>query len=209
MNVLMSVLDSLLHASPIAFHAADMLPGVLLAVALFFCLRPIRKRALQGKGLYSSSLREAVLLLFWMFCGGLAVLTLTPRWFSWLVALRYGLPWRPFFRTGTVNLVPLRTFVYDLPYVILGNVVMLLPFGFCTTLLWRRFRWWKALLTGLCVSGLIELWQYFIGRSSDIDDLLLNSFGALCGFWLALVFRRILPKIAAGLQVQPILQGRR
>lgn len=200
----MSPLESMMSSVPIFRHIVDMLPGVALAAALFLCLCPARKRSLQAKKLYSSFLRETVLLLFWMFCGGLAMLTLTPRWFSWFSILRYGAPGYPFFRTGIVNLVPLRTFAYDQSYTILGNVIMFLPFGFCTALLWRRFRWWKALLTGLCVSGLIELWQYFIGRSSDIDDLMLNTLGALCGFWLALIVRRIFPRFADRLQVHSL-----
>ncbi|MCI9213743.1 MAG: hypothetical protein HFF75_00570, partial [Oscillospiraceae bacterium] len=61
-----------------------MFPGFLLAALMFLTLRPWRVRRLAKKGLSSSCLREAALLLFWLFCGGMAVLTLTPGWFNWL-----------------------------------------------------------------------------------------------------------------------------
>ena len=65
-----------------------MFPGFLLAVLMFLALRPWRVRRLAGQGLSSSLLREAALLLFWLFCGGMAVLTLTPGWFDWLPLLQ-------------------------------------------------------------------------------------------------------------------------
>lgn len=52
--------------------------------------------------------------LFWMFCGGMALVTLTPRWVvQALAGLLQGCGWNgegnPFFAPGTVNLVPFRT----------------------------------------------------------------------------------------------------
>lgn len=188
-----------------------MLWGALPALVLFLCLRPLRAKRLQGKGLYSSIPREAVLALFWMFCGGMAMVTLTPYWVSSsLVDLAHGYRWNvgnyPFFSLGRVNLELGRTFYFS-PFAIynlIGNVVMFTPFGFCAALLRRKFRWWKALLTGICVTLFIECWQLLIDRAFDVDDLLLNTFGVVCGFWLALLFQRIFPKAAAHLQVRPI-----
>ena len=44
-----------------------MFPGFLLAALMFLTLRPWRVRRLAEKGLSSSRLREAALLLFWLF----------------------------------------------------------------------------------------------------------------------------------------------
>ena len=65
-----------------------MFPGFLLAALMFLALRPWRVRRLAGQGLSSSLLREAALFLFWLLCGGMAVLTLTPGWFDWLPLYR-------------------------------------------------------------------------------------------------------------------------
>lgn len=185
-----------------------MLWGAVPALALFFCLRPARVRHLQGKGLYSSSPREAALALFWMYCGAVAIIALTPRWLIYAFEdLLFGLPWnpqgRPFFSPGSVSLTFFKTFSYS-SYVLAGNILLFLPFGLLSALLWRKFRWWKALLLGFDITLFIELWQLFIGRTFDVDDLMLNTFGVLCGFWAALVFRRCFPNGAANLQVKAV-----
>ena len=65
-----------------------MFPGFLLAALMFLTLRPWRVRRLAEKGLSGSRLREAALFLFWLFCGGMAVLTLSP--FPYLPCRRKG-----------------------------------------------------------------------------------------------------------------------
>lgn len=185
-----------------------MLWGAVPALVLFLCLYPVRQKQLQRKHLYSSFPREAVLALFWMYCGGIAIIGLTPRWVIYSFEdLLYGLPWNsmglPFFSLGNVSLKLLKTFSYS-SYILIGNVALFVPFGLFSALLWRRFRWWKALLTGFGITLFIECCQLFVGRTFDVDDLLLNTLGVLCGFWLALVLRRIFPKASAHLRVRPV-----
>ena len=166
-------------------YLVKMLPGMLAALALYGCLYSRRMGKLKTMGLASSRGREAVLVLSWMFCGGMAMVTLTPWGFSLFDVLRWG--WAgPFFQLGYVNLVPFQTFCLSgvLLYTLLGNIIMFLPFGFFPALLWRGYTWKRALVTGLCVTGFIECWQLIVGRAFDIDDLMLNTLGPLCGFWL-------------------------
>lgn len=184
-------------------YLMNMLPGVLAALALYGCLYPWRRRRLEAAGLASSRLREVALALFWMFCSGMAMLTLTPWGFNLIQVLRWG--WRePFFQLGDANLIPFQTFRLSgvLLYTLLGNIIMFLPFGFFPALLWRKHTWKRSLVTGLCVTGFIECWQLLVGRAFDIDDLMLNTFGTLCGFWLWLLFRRAAPAFAGGFQVK-------
>ena len=166
-------------------YLVKMLPGMLAALALYGCLYSRRMGKLKTMGLASSRGREAVLVLSWMFCGGMAMVTLTPWGISLFDVLRWG--WAgPFFQLGYVNLVPFQTFCLSgvLLYTLLGNIIMFLPFGFFPALLWRGYTWKRALVTGLCVTGFIECWQLIVGRAFDIDDLMLNTLGTLCGFWL-------------------------
>lgn len=142
-------------------------------------------KAADGPGLISPALREAALCLFWMFCGGMAVLTLTPAEPSPpFIDMLHGCPWnagqQPFFRLGTYNPSPLRTFQQD-KRILLGNLVMLVPFGFFTSLLWRGWRWQRALLTGFAITAFVECWQLLVSRAFGIDDLLLNTLGGCCG----------------------------
>jgi len=191
----------------LAFYAAmtwryiqAMLPGAILALALFFLLRPFRRRRLAERGLASPLRREAVLLLLCLFGGGMAALTLLPSdWVNPLVNLIYGVPLGPFFSLGSVNLIPFATLELGHQtrftlFILLGNIIMFVPFGFFAALLWRGYTWKRALMLGLGITAFIECWQLCIGRAFDIDDLMFNALGVLCGFWLWEWLDRLLPK---------------
>ena len=194
-----------------AAYLFAMLCGAVPAALVLRCLWPLRGRRLAMLGLDSPWEREAVLTLFGMFCGGMAVLTLTPRWVIWsLVDCLHGYGWNvggyPFFELGAVNLVPFQSFGLDghSLYILLGNIVMFLPFGFFPALLWRKFTWKRALVMGLCVTGFIECWQLCVGRAFDIDDLMLNTLGTLCGFWLWLPLKRTAPDFAKKFRIKSV-----
>lgn len=66
---------------------------------------------------------------------------------------------------------------------IIANILMFSPLGFCLPLLWERWKkGWKVIFIGLLFSVTIELIQMFIGRSVDIDDVLLNTLGVAVGY---------------------------
>lgn len=68
---------------------------------------------------------------------------------------------------------------------LVGNVLLFSPIGFVLPLLWKSWRSvQKIFWIGLGTTCLIEFLQYFIGRSSDIDDIILNTLGVLVGYWL-------------------------
>lgn len=71
---------------------------------------------------------------------------------------------------------------------ILGNLVLLVPLAAISPIIFKKFRKLKSTVI-LCflVSTLIEFLQYLSGflgnpRSADIDDVILNTLGALIGF---------------------------
>lgn len=182
------------------YHVLNMLPGILCAAILFGCLRRRRQRRLAAAGLESPALREGTLLLFWMFCGGMAVLTLTPWGFHWITLLRYGTisDQGSFFALGDLNLIPLQSIDLGAPtrytlFNILGNLILFLPFGFFSALLWRGSTWRRSLATGAAITGFIECWQLLVGRAFDIDDLILNTLGVLAGAWLLRLLERRAP----------------
>jgi glycopeptide antibiotics resistance protein len=72
-----------------------------------------------------------------------------------------------------------------------GNVLLFVPLGILLPLVWRRLRFWRGVQIAIAVSAGIELLQYFSRRwgsyrLADINDVVLNVFGALLG--LAIVF---------------------
>jgi glycopeptide antibiotics resistance protein len=96
-----------------------------------------------------------------------------------------------------INLTPLVEIVRGLKVIdsgygvlnIWGNIAVFVPLGVLVTMLWRgrplaRVAAGTAAGTGL--SAVIEATQYAVGRSADIDDVILNTTGALLGAALTL-----------------------
>ena len=69
------------------------------------------------------------------------------------------------------------------------NIIMFMPLGFLLPLIWVNFRRCSVVaLTGLGFSALIEFLQLFNDRISDVDDLIMNTFGACAGYFLWRIF---------------------
>lgn len=70
-----------------------------------------------------------------------------------------------------------------IPYLL--NIVMFLPLGFLVPLIWKQMaNLIRILELGLGFSLFIEISQLLNNRSTDIDDLLMNTLGALSGYLL-------------------------
>lgn len=108
-------------------------------------------------------------------------------------------------RTGEgVNLIPFRRilsfvkpFNADLFGVnVAGNIVMFIPWGFGMVLLWKKNRAPIAILSfSLGLTVFIETCQLFIGRSVDVDDLILNFTGSCLGAGIFFLLRKRWPGI--------------
>lgn len=187
----------------IARYIFYMLPGFGIgAIACLLLLWP-RKRRLAGCGLSSPAPREGALLLLWMYCGGMAVLTLVPEpGYVTAALLGYtapyfdlsGLSWR-------VSLIPFSQL--DSLFNILGNIIMFLPFGLFAALLWRGFGWRRAAALSVGITAFIECWQLFVGRYFDVDDIIFNALGVFGGWLLGTAVRRLFPRLAGKLLVSP------
>jgi len=76
---------------------------------------------------------------------------------------------------------------------LLTNVVMFVPYGLLLPVVFGKLRsWWRAGLVVLASTCLIETIQYFIGRSADIDDVIMNLAGGLLGYGLFALLDRVL-----------------
>lgn len=79
-----------------------------------------------------------------------------------------------------INLIPFRD---GISLSMILNIVMFMPLGFLLPLLWKAYKGpAKTALTGLCFSAGIEICQLCNRRASDIDDLLMNTLGAVIGW---------------------------
>lgn len=66
---------------------------------------------------------------------------------------------------------------------IMANMFFFMPFGFLLPILWEKCRSLKVVfILGFIFTFLVEFIQYFIGRSSDIDDIILNVISIVIGY---------------------------
>lgn len=81
---------------------------------------------------------------------------------------------------ATINLIPF-SLGFD-PQECLLNVVMLVPLGFMLPLIWKNMSCIQTVGVGFLFSLLIETSQLLNFRASDVNDLILNTLGALLGY---------------------------
>lgn len=162
--------------------------GAIVTLPFYLIFRLSFLRRKKGK---PSIVREVLLGVFILFTAGLLVLVLWPTTLAAPGINPLALAWQRLHTGEDINLVPLRTirgffasgvntrFIVN----IIANVLMFSPLGFCLPLFWRRFqKWWKMLCIGVAVPVGIEGIQLFVGRSVDVDDLLLNTTGIMLGY---------------------------
>ena len=192
------------------YHLAEafvfaLIGGLLYAIARLIYLLVQRKKA-EDKINWG---RELLLLVFAAYIAAVCSQTILPI-FSFGIDSGTG---KFFFHAGllgsrSLNLVPFRTILEFLsPYDstmarvdwgvframnLLMNLVLFLPFGFLLPVLWDKFRSFKrTVLLAVCLIIAIESVQYFIGRSCDIDDLILNALGTALGYGIYCVLHKI------------------
>jgi glycopeptide antibiotics resistance protein len=99
------------------------------------------------------------------------------------------------------NLVPFHTFAIYWRNLgsefwmrnLFGNLALLLPLGLLGPIALPALdRWWRIALVALLYSVAIELIQRLVpARSADIDDVIVNLAGALLGFAMWRMVRRL------------------
>lgn len=74
---------------------------------------------------------------------------------------------------------------------IAGNILLFFPLGFLMPMLYGSYRrFWRVSLFGAALSLSIEIWQLFLHRATDVDDLMLNVFGTMIGFVIYAFFEK-------------------
>ena len=90
---------------------------------------------------------------------------------------------------NSINLIPFSS-EGAMTYIL--NIIMFMPLGFLLPLLWKEYQSLvRTAIIGFCFSCGIEFCQLFNRRVSDVDDLLMNTLGAILGWLIWIVFSRI------------------
>jgi glycopeptide antibiotics resistance protein len=180
-------------------YIEKMAPYMLLALPIIAACRLYVIRKIKDRGGKTTICHEAGVFIFLLFMAGLASITIVPRDSSG--ALTGLTVFKGFSR---VNLIPFRILkeswavtvrtkssVYAM-INIAGNLVLFMPIGFFVSLLWENDSAKKAATAGFLTSLTIELCQLFQDRGTDIDDLWLNTVGALMGYGVFLLIMKLI-----------------
>jgi len=168
----------------------NMLPYMLISLPFILLWRWLRVKQLEKRNLISPQCREILMVVFVMFLVGLvsqtvlSEITLTANGFE--IVHRPGggglnLKLFDVFRLVEIETIERGKINFFLINIV-GNILVFVPIGFFACLLWRKPSFLKALLSGLLTSLVIELAQFPLERGTDIDDLWLNTLGALLGW---------------------------
>ena len=171
-----------------------MIPYLAIALPVWIIVRVLMLKRRDEK---PNRLREIALCLFVLWCIGTASQTIIPK-FEFGIS-GFGIIAS---RIHEINLIPFRVIAntYREAFVngvrsyftinFLGNIMMFMPFGFFVPLLWNRSNR-KVVLSGCLTSVFIEICQLFLYRSTDIDDVILNTTGVILGLLAFHLLRRI------------------
>ena len=102
---------------------------------------------------------------------------------------------------GTNNFVPfheIMRYEFGSSYFIhniLGNIIMFIPFGFFVSTIMKSKNPIPDLFVSLITALVIEFTQFKIGRTVDIDDIILNVFGAFVGYLIFVILYSISEKL--------------
>ena len=194
--------------SLIILYLTNMLGYIIVASPFYLIGRIIfvkkKKRQLILKN-------EITLLLFAMYIIGLASQTVIPQWSMGIYSNT-----REFYfnvnlsnTISTMNIIPFHT-IYQYFFEtntnvdywgsvsllnLTANTLLFLPLGFLLPLIWNKWNSFKKFLyLVLTVTISVEILQLFIGRSTDIDDVILNTFGAIMGYGIFSLLKWIIAR---------------
>ena len=151
-----------------------MLYEIVAALPLFLMIVLMFRHMYSRKGHSIPEWYYVAITVFFLYMVGVYHVTGAGTVYD---GLRYGL------EPGIlkINVAP---FSHDIdPTAYLLNVVMLIPFGLLTPLIWKKMNKLTSLVgMSFFFTLLIEISQLVNHRQSDIDDILMNMLGALLGF---------------------------
>ena len=97
-----------------------------------------------------------------------------------------------------INIVPLANLlqfdsIKDIIWNVVGNTAMLIPSGIILPVVYKKLNnFGKVIAAGAFISLCIELIQLpFASRTTDIDDLILNTLGVMIGYGIYSLVKKI------------------
>lgn len=187
------------------FFAARTIPAFIFTFVVFSL---VRVKFFSHRKINSNGFREFLLSVFAAYIAFLVIMLFTPN--SYIANSGINLTNENFDFVGNfkdritsgawgVNLVPFRTIKNYIKYSgflhtminIVGNIIIFVPFGILVAEIFPNTRKSSHIfLISVSTSFFVEFIQFFIGRSVDIDDLMLNVCGSMIGYFIWKKFLR-------------------
>ncbi|MCI8590101.1 MAG: VanZ family protein [Clostridiales bacterium] len=188
----------------------SMLPYMAAVLPIILLWRWAVMRRLLARGIQTNGRHETGLILFVLLLVGLASQALIPGYVVAEKGVLFSFWTGPL--TERLNLVPFHFIkvmkdslrLGDVQYVltnIVGNIIIFSPIGFFVPLLWHRQSLMQVTAIGFLSSLAIEVIQLPQDRWTDIDDIILNTIGALLGYALYFVFCKAMPRFTDSFKV--------
>ena len=183
---------------PFLPYRSLLYPILVLGLIVVPCWLAFRLYRHRKSGRPLSFQRELLLLVFVAYLAGLAAATLAPNRSTRLRAAGTGgVDLQPSIASLTCSSTTLPAGSRDRAFCARnarGNVLLFVPLGFLLPLVWPRLRFRSALQIAVAVSVSIELLQWLSSslgsyRAVDINDVILNVFGAGLGMVPVLLLR--------------------
>lgn len=102
------------------------------------------------------------------------------------------------FKTIRMYILYYRYFYFDIWFFnLFGNILMFMPYGWFLPFIFQRLRkGWKTGVLSFSTSAVAETIQgFFHVGGFDVDDILLNTFGGMMGYWAFAQMRKLAKKI--------------
>ncbi|MBN4062706.1 MAG: VanZ family protein [Alkaliphilus sp.] len=162
----------------------NMLPYMLLSLPILLIVRVVLYSLKKREGVNTNWIHEIGVLFFCLYLVGLASQAVIPtrqfRIFPMSINLipfnKIGETWQIAFLDGHINYLYIEVF---------GNIGLFILIGFMLPLLWKRYKNLKnTVLFCFLFSLFFEVSQLFLPRVTDVDDLIMNTFGGIVGYYL-------------------------
>ena len=154
----------------IIFLGYEILSAIIPFMLIFLIFRTTQKR----KGISFSQHYFIATLVLYIYIIGVYHFTGAGTIYDWL---RYGLE----LNKNQINFIPFSHNIDIVGYLL--NIVLFIPLGLLTPIIWERMNNLKNIIgIGFFFTFLIEISQLLNNRSTDVDDILLNTLGAILGF---------------------------
>ena len=169
------------------FYSYDFRPSLLYIYEFlssfipFLIILMLSKQIQKKKGIYLSPISFVLILVFMFYIYGVYHFTDAGTLYE---GLRYKFKLR-----NNLNFIPFSEEIDILGYLL--NVLLFIPWGIILPLIWDKMECFVYVAAaGFSFSLLIEMSQLLNIRATDVDDLILNTAGAIVGFGLYKLFSK-------------------